>query len=563
MHRFRFFAVAAVLLLGFTMSGQETRDIDVTVRLQRDGSAIVTQKWDVTVVKGTEWYIPVNRAKPRYIHDLSVVENGIVYESDGRKWNSDRSLAEKTHRCGILEKSGGDIELCWGQGPYGDHLYEATFIIDNLVQAYDDYDGFNWQFLNDEWSVRPKHAKVTVLNESGHPADSGAVRGWGFGFEGELTIEGDKLVAESTEPFRYESSVILLMRFDKGIFEPQTSVEGSFSKLQERAFEGSDYGKSKKSMDEIIDDILGYIVMFFMFLFVPLLFVGYLLWLLWAKVTGNRYKKKIFGKTKITGWFREPPLGDNLTGTYSLLNEGDHFANKKELSNLIGAFFLKWIQEGLVRPERDAKNEKRVNLVFTQPESGADADMDDTMEKKVYTAAIEAAGSNYILEANEFKRWSERHYKQVANWPDTAKAAGRSGWAGRSQEERQRVVQFRNFLKDFTLVDQREVSEVGLWKTYLTYAQVFGVADKVADSLKKLFPAQFDDFVKQTYAFDYTSMNYILRDINRSSSSMMSAAFDKKAAADARAARASGGGGHTSFGGGGGFSGGGHGGGSR
>ena len=289
MHRFRFFAVAAVLLLGFTMSGQETRDIDVTVRLQRDGSAIVTQKWDVTVVKGTEWYIPVNRAKPRYIHDLSVVENGIVYESDGRKWNSDRSLAEKTHRCGILEKSGGDIELCWGQGPYGDHLYEATFIIDNLVQAYDDYDGFNWQFLNDEWSVRPKHAKVTVLNESGHPADSGAVRGWGFGFEGELTIEGDKLVAESTEPFRYESSVILLMRFDKGIFEPQTSVEGSFSKLQERAFEGSDYGKPKKSMDEIIDDILGYIVMFFMFLFVPLLFVGYLAYheaLTWQKVIG-------------------------------------------------------------------------------------------------------------------------------------------------------------------------------------------------------------------------------------------------------------------------------------
>ena len=223
------------MLLGLAVQAQEIRDIDVTVRLQRDGSALVTQKWDVNVVKGTEWYIPVNGSKPRYIHDLSVVENGIVYESDGRRWNSDRSLEKKTHRCGIIEKSGGDIELCWGQGPYGDHVYEASFVIDHLVQSFDDYDGFNWQFLNDDWSVRPKHAAITIINESGHPGDSSSVKGWGFGFIGELWFEGDTLRAESTERFSYESSMIIMMRFDKGIFEPQTSVDGSFTKLQEHS----------------------------------------------------------------------------------------------------------------------------------------------------------------------------------------------------------------------------------------------------------------------------------------------------------------------------------------
>ena len=551
------------MLLGLAVQAQEIRDIEVTVRLQRDGSALVTQKWDVNVVSGTEWYIPVNGAKPRYIHDLSVVENGIVYESDGRRWKSDRSLAQKTHRCGILEKSGGAIELCWGQGPYGDHVYEASFVIDHLVQAFDDYDGFNWQFLNDEWSTRPKHASVTLINESGHPGDSSSVKGWGFGFIGELTFSGDTLRAESTERFRYESSMIIMMRFDKGIFEPQTHADGSFTALQERAFEGSDYGSGKK---KTLEDIIAYIIgggFIFILVLGPLLFVIYLVWQLWMRITGKHYKTSVFGASKITEWYREAPLDGSLAGTYSVLAEGDHFSKKKDFVNLVGAYFLRWIQEGFIRPEPDPKNDKRINLVFTRAE-GEPVELEESMERKVYAAALEAAGSNRILEANEFRRWSEKHYKQVVAWPDAAKADGGPAWRQRTQEERRRVVGFRNFLKDFTLVDQREAGEVRLWKDYLVYAQLFGVADKVAESLKKLYPKQFDEFVQQNYRMaDYSSMRYVLTNINRSSSSMMSSALSRQAAARAAATRSSGGGGYSSFGGGGGFSGGGHGGGSR
>ena len=281
MKRYRLWAAAAAMLLGLAVAAQETRDIDVTVRLRPDGSALVTQKWDVTVTSGTEWYIPVNDARPRYIHDLSVVENGIVYESDGRHWDSDRSLRAKTYRCGIVEKRGGDIELCWGQGPYGDHVYEVSFVIDHLVQAYDDYDGFNWQFLNDQWSVKPKHAAITIINESGHRADSAAIAGWGFGFVGELSFRGDTLRAESTERFRYESSMIIMMRFAKGIFSPQTSVPGPFSELQDKAFEGSDYldgGKQSLwkrlkglSADDLIELIVEGLMVFLIFILTPLL----------------------------------------------------------------------------------------------------------------------------------------------------------------------------------------------------------------------------------------------------------------------------------------------------
>ena len=81
MKKFRFWAAAAAMLLGLSVPAQETRDIDVTVRLRRDGSALVTQKWDVTVTKGTEWFIPVNILDRRNgMVFIAAIQQGVLYE---------------------------------------------------------------------------------------------------------------------------------------------------------------------------------------------------------------------------------------------------------------------------------------------------------------------------------------------------------------------------------------------------------------------------------------------------------------------------------------------------
>ena len=53
--------LTAVLLLGLgaTAMAQQIHSVDVNAALRRDGSAIITQVWDATVVSGTEWYIPI------------------------------------------------------------------------------------------------------------------------------------------------------------------------------------------------------------------------------------------------------------------------------------------------------------------------------------------------------------------------------------------------------------------------------------------------------------------------------------------------------------------------
>ena len=94
-----------------------------------------------------------------------------------------------------------------------------------------------------------------------------------------------------------------------------------------------------------------------------------------------------------------------------------------------------------------------------------------------------------------------------------------------------------NFLKDFTLSKERGAVEVGLWKDYLVFAQLYGIADKVAEQFQK----------QRTI-----HMN------NMTTTSAMNRATSKYQAGSIKGT-----GGHTSFGGGGGFSGGGFGGGGR
>jgi len=564
--------VAAVTLLAAAAFsyGQEYHNIETVCFLMKDGQAYVMQKWDMTVSSGTEMYIPIDNPGNSYIHDFKVEEDGIKFESDGRQWDSNRSLREKTHRSGIVEKGGGSIELCWGQGEYGHHVYYISYLIDNLVQDYGDRDGFHWHFLNDEWSSPPEHAKIYVVNKTDTPwywesADSSNVRFWGFGMVGDSSIEDGKLVFESTEPLQYRSFFSLLCEFDKGIFSPKTKGRESWEELREQAMKGSDYGKEKRDAFEWF----AIVIMVILFVVIPALVVLFLIYYvlerLYWRITGKRFEPKVFGKNKITEWSRDVPLEGNPTAFFSLLQEGDrlHKDHKKQFSNLVSAYFLKWIQEGWVKVEKDPKNDKRVNLRFVDD---PDRVIADETEQKVYEGAREAAGDE-LLEANEFKRWSYRHDTQVASWPNYALQLGRKVWKAASQEQRCQAVAFKNFLEDFTLVDEREAPEVGVWKQYLQLAAVLGIADKVMKNFEKLFPKVLEEYNRQTNMMDTMTTYYILDSINRSSRSMMASAIDRqneRAAAKAAAQRRSGGGGGSiSFGGGGGGYGGGHGGGSR
>ena len=202
-----------------------------------------------------------------------------------------------------------------------------------------------------------------------------------------------------------------------------------------------------------------------------------------------------------------------------------------------------------------------MNLSFKQQTS-----FKEVLENDLYTMVREASGKNLILEADELEKWSKKSYKRMSDVPSRALTIGRKWFEDRhyteksnrlnqeGQEQARHMIEFKNFLEDFTLNKDRGAVEVTLWQDYLVFAALLGIADKVAKQFEKLYPA---DFSKFTQALNGASLYTVMSYSSSISASALRNARVAKTWSDSGSSsssggsyRSSGGGGHFSHGGG-------------
>lgn len=562
----KFFVILFLSLIPlWTLATQPaTHSVDVTVRLQPDGSAFVTESWTITIASGTEWYTVMdNLGEGRQLQLLGVTENGVEYINEG-EWDVDRSISEKANRCGLIKKRNNSYEICWGVGIYGDHTFEMNYYLTNLLQGYTDYDGFNFMFVSRGISPSPQNVKVTVLAPDTLKFTPENTKIAGFGYKGKCNFFEGTVVAHSDQPFSEESGLIILMQCAKGLFQPALSHDTPFADVVDEALEDSDYeevGTEEFKREKTWKD---WVLSFFVFLAfgLPILLVLFITFsfkkiLLWRE-TGKRMED--------IPWSRDFPYGNDLFATFSLLN-------KLELSQdngIVSALVLKMVQNGALEPRPTNKKDK-VEFSF-HPEHLSK----NTYEKELFDMMLTASGSDHILQEKEFRRWSIRHADQVCKWFETVKVHGennlnsyvmkksgnthsKSEFKMYKQEAAIQAMGLKKFLSDTTLIDERRTVEVTLWQDYLIYASLFGIADKVTEELKQFQPQVIEMMEQQTCnTVDMVTMlnwsRIISNSVNRSV---------VRAANINTSSSSWGGGGFSSFSGGGGFSGGGFGGGSR
>ena len=118
--------------------------VSVNVELQRNGSARITEVWDVQV--GSDQVSELfNTYDTRYfgkIRDIAVSEDGNAFTVDGY-WNPDATAADKAQHCGLVVDA-GIYQLCWGIGQKGHHRYTVRYTATMVV--------------------RPRNAEQVVLN---------------------------------------------------------------------------------------------------------------------------------------------------------------------------------------------------------------------------------------------------------------------------------------------------------------------------------------------------------------------------------------------------------------
>ena len=527
-------------------------DLNIRVELCPNGDARITEVRQMNIdSEGTECYIVLGNLNGSEVSDLRVTdETGAEYENIG-KWDIERSRSWKEGKCGIVTKRDG-YELCWGLGDSGNRTYTTSYVVSNLLRGYSDSDGFNYMFVAEGLNPRPSHVKVTIVPEgatdaSAMAADSAAISFteenagvWGFRYRGDVRFEDGAIVAETSEPFTSGSAMIVMARFDKGIFSPSVTNDESFDEVVDRAFEGSDY----EDEDEFsFWEVLGFLLVFILF---PLLLLFGYLYYVW------RARRKV---TKDLLWFREIPQGGNLQWANDVQNAYKYF--NTDYNNLLSACILRLIDKGAITIDKTLNNKGKTVQHFVIHEL-PEKEQQPRLLQMIHEIFQKAAGNDTVLEPKELKTWMKNSYNQSVtdSFIQTLHTKSSIYQFRKQLPEVRQLFGLKKFLKEFSLLDERHVQEVALWKDYMIYATLFGIADQVIKDMKKINPDYFNmDQVAQQMADDLT-----LPTIYSTLQSSTTRAAMSKAE---REARASGRGGSVSWGGGGGFSGGGFGGGVR
>ena len=536
---------------------------EINVKINKDGSADIESIMDFMPTKGTEYYIPIeNLGKSEILNfTVSEIQEGkeVPYESL-QTWNVKQTREQKAKKSGVVKTTKG-YELCFGFGEYKRKTFVLRYRVTNFVKLLTDSDMVFWKFVNDGLSAAPKEVKVTISKAEGK-FDNTNAKIWAFGNKGKIEFLDGNIVFTSLSALSGSNYVTVLTQLNKGEFTSGEVIDKDFSYYKDLAFKGSSYKKnttkttksSKLPYRAIIRGIIFSLVAIF----------GAT-----AAATSNKKFKGGHKKGEFKGeYYRDIPEKEWWKLSHILKCAG--FDGPE---SIIRAYFLKWIQTKLLTPMTEEKGFifKR-EILSLKINSESNYEFETSTERKLFDMVKAAARDDEILQENEFtaylrKTKNQNAFKAIqeslkqesvtyATQNDLLVKNSRNKYvytySDKGKDFTARLIKYYNYLKDFSLLSEREVSEIKVWKDLLIYATLFDVAEEVEKQLKKLSPEFLESYDVDVYSL-HTAMIY-----SHVFSSNFLDAYSKSVQSSS-----GGGGGFSSIGGGGGSFGGGSGGGTR
>ena len=561
-------AIFAFIVFTFfnTSEANSIDSISMDIAIDDNGNASVTEVWRCNVSQGTEVYHPYYNLGNSNITDLSVSENSTEY-STLSSWDTSGSLSDKAYKCGINKISDG-VELCWGISEYGSHSYEVKYNISNFVSELTDSQMIYWTLIPYDFSSPIGNAYIKIHSNFNIPDSVGV---WGYGNYGGTAYVYDGYI-EMQSDGRLSSSeyMTILVQFPLNTFNCSNKLDYDFNYYYNMAEKGTEH--YSESDVTFLDGLLAFLITV-----LPTLITFFLIFS--AIFSKAKTGSLDFGKNgkkipRNVDYFRDIPCNNDLHRAYFIAY---NYGILKRKTDILGAIILKWIKDSLVRVEQreGGKIFKKENTVIVLTETNADS-ITDSKERLLFNM-LYSASKDGILENNEFKNWCNDNYSKILDWFDDLLDSEKKKLINSNllvanekkffkifkyktylvspelRNEALEIAGLKRYLLDYTLIKEREAIEVNLFEYYLIYAQMLGIANKVAKQFKELYP----DMIEQSCFTSYDYFYYI----NICTTNGINSASTAKSRAESYSA---GGGGFSSGGGGGGsFGGGGGGGGFR
>lgn len=545
------------ILFTTSVKANTISSIAMDIFIDSKGNANVTEIWKITADTGTEGYRTYSNLEKSTITNFSVTDDKGNKYTTLSEWDTNGTLASKAYKCGINKISGG-LELCWGISEYGSRTYTLKYTINNFVTQYTDVQGIYSNFLEIPQDVGNAIIKIhsdvdfsldnariwafgnngsinfvdgAIILKSDGQLSSGQYMVGLVRFEDNLfntsnkssksfddiydsamsTVTNNDLWSKFRNIFGYVLIFIFVLLFALPLILAIFKIIQRIFEILMKSF--------KLSPVFTIIIILINIYLLYKSLLLGIFFILFGLAIL-TKVHEIKLhmKKSKFDKklptlqnpnqiTRNLGnvdYWREIPFNENLWCTALAIEFFYDFSYSERY--LLGAILLKWVKNNNItvcKTKKGLFNIKDNNyaIAFNNTKNLS------SIELSLWTILRSASGINNILEANELKKWCKKHYDKMFDWFKECKLyeqneAKKIGVISKEkyptvelEKEAKKLLGFRNFLLDFSLMPERECFDVHLWENYLVFAELLGIADKVEEQFSKIYP-KFNELSK-------------------------------------------------------------------
>lgn len=552
MKKIKYFLIvlASIFFIG-NVNAQDIKEINMDIKLSQDGTAHVTENWIIKFDKNedlTEVYKPYyNLGNSEFKNfKVSLNNNNYTYIDN---WNIDENFNHKKYKNGFNYTDDG-IELCWGISEKGKtNNYKISYDITNFVAKVSDADMVYWTLVPHNLNDSPEKVYIKIYSDFKYDSNLPV---WGYGNYGGYAYVYDGYIEMSSDGvLDSDEYMTILVKFPKDTFTNNNTLDEDFNYYLDMAKEGATSYEEPSSSSSFFDFLIPFVIIF-------AAIFGAFVGKSGTSMTGS--KKIKFGKTskklpKEVNYFRDIPCNKDLYKAYWICKT--YKINKKD-TDLLGAVLLKWINEGKIEIKKDVSEgifkKEKSSIVLKQ-----NLEFELYFEKELYDMLYKASLDG-ILEAKEFKIWTNENYTEIYNWfskildfeAEKLEGEGKLVKLSHSKYETtdlllQEAIELKGlkkFLEDFSRIYEKNPIEVNLWQEYLIFAQIFGIAEKVAKDFKDIYP----DIIPDDYIDDFTFIYFVSYTGMNSASSAKSRAESYDSGGGGFS---SGGGGFGSFGGGG------------
>lgn len=551
MKKIKYFLIlfVSIFFIG-NVNAQDIKEINMDIKISQDGTAHITENWIIKFDKNedlTEVYKPYyNLGNSEFKNFKASLNNHSYTYIDN--WDIDEDFNYKRYKNGFNYTDDG-IELCWGISEKGKtNNYKISYDITNFVAKVSDADMVYWTLVPDNLNDSPEKVYIKIYSDFEYES---TLPVWGYGNLGGYAYVYDGYIEMSSNGvLDSDEYMTILVEFPKDTFTNNNTLDEDFGYYLDMAEEGAT-SYEETSSSSFFDFLIPFIIIFTTF---SAVIIGK------SSMSMTGSKKIKFGKTskkipKEVNYFRDIPCNKDLYKAYWISKT--YKINKKD-TDLLGAVLLKWLKEGRIEIKKEIKEgifkKEKSSIVLKQ-----NLEFELYFEQELYNMIYEASIDG-VLEAKEFKRWASDNYTELYDWfkkvldfeTEKLELEGKLTQLSHNKYETtelllQEAIELKglkNFLEDFSRIYEKNPIEVNLWQEYLIFAQIFGIAEKVAKDFKDIYPDiipdNYIDDLDFVYFVSYTGMN------SASSAKSRAESYDSGGGGFS-----SGGGGFGSFGGGG------------